>query len=329
MSKPATTMPSAGISFFERFRTGNLTDGQLAVLLLGPAALVLAAIMLYPIISVVGTSLFQIKLTEISTNGTPFIGLKNYFDLFSDARFGSSLWNTLFFAFLTVAGSFIVGLPLALLANIESKWRWAVRIALLLPWAMPPVFTALMFRWMFSTDFGVFNDILGRIGINGQTFGIAATTDLIGTVRNSIPWLSGPEAMQVSAMVITIIWKTSSFVALVLLGGLQGIPIELTEAARVDGASNRQIFWQITMPLLRPAIAVALIFRTLTALQLYDFPVVMLDTKPVVDTLAIYAKFTTIDALNFGYGSTLSMALFIVSLIITAIYVRWIRPADA
>jgi multiple sugar transport system permease protein len=319
VSQAAGTTAPRGLSFIDRLRTGNLTDAQLAVFLLGPAILILGFVLLYPTLNVIFTSLFRIELTKSQEIGTPFVGVQNYINLFTDQRFLQSLWNTLFFAFLTVTGSFIVGLPLALLSNINSPWRWAVRIALLLPWAMPPVLTALMFRWMFNTLYGVYNDLLARIGITGATFGL----------NGEIPWLAGPDALAVTAMVVTIVWKTSSFVGLVLLGGLQSIPTDLTEAARVDGATDRQIFWSITLPLLRPAIAVALIFRTLSALQLYDFPVAMLDSKPVVETLAMYGKVTTIDFLNFGYGSTLSMALFLVSLGITAIYVRWIRPADA
>jgi multiple sugar transport system permease protein len=177
---------------------------------------------------------------------------------------------------------------------------------------MPQVFTALMFAWMFNTRYGVVNDVLGRFGVPEQL------------------WLIRPN-LAVVALVVAVVWKTSSFVALILLGGLQGIPHELSEAARVDGATGPQVFWRVTLPLLRPAIAVALIFRTLSALQLFDVPYAMTNGGPgrATETLGIYVYRTTLEFLDFGYGAALSLALFAVSLVITSLYLRFIRPEDA
>jgi len=224
----------------------------------------------------------------------------------NDARFWNAFSVTLLIVIASVVGSFLVGLPLALLANVESRWRWLVRIALLIPWAMPRVLVGVMFAWLFNYSNGVINDLLRRLAIDPPL------------------WLSrGDPAMW--AANITIIWATSAFVGLILLAGLQSIDGALYEAAMVDGASPGQRFWAITLPLLRPSIAVALIFRTLTAIQTFDIPYAMTQGGPgrSLETLGIYVSSTT-NALNIGYASALSVALFLLSLAITVLYLRWI-----
>lgn len=227
-----------------------------------------------------------------------------------DSRFWNSFRITLVIIVVSVAGSFAVGLPLALLANIKGPFRWLVRASLLIPWAMPRVLVGVMFAWLFNSTQGVFNDLLMRIGIEGPLW-LARTTPAIAAVN------------------ITIIWTTSAFVALILLAGLQSIDESLYEAAKVDGASAWQRFWAITLPLLKPAIAVALIFRTLTAIQAFDIPFAMTGGGPgrSLETLGIYIYNTTIN-LNIGYAAAISVALFAMSLAITVFYLRWIYTED-
>ncbi len=224
----------------------------------------------------------------------------------NDPRFYNAFGVSLLIIFVSVVGSFLVGLPLALIADLKTRGRWLVRVALLLPWAMPPVLTGLMFSWLFQDRYGVVNDLLGRIGIDGPIW-LARVTPAIVAVN------------------YTLIWKTSSFVGLVLLAGLQSIDRGLYEAAEVDGASGWQRFWRITLPLLRPAIAVALIFRTLTAIQAFDVPFAMTRGGPgrALETLGIYVYNTTL-TLDIGYAAALSVALFLLSLGITIFYLRWI-----
>ncbi|MEJ2667641.1 MAG: sugar ABC transporter permease [Deinococcales bacterium] len=224
----------------------------------------------------------------------------------TDARFWNSFSITLLIIAVSVAGAFLVGLPLALLANVRSRMRWLGRVALLLPWAMPRVFAGLTFAWLFQSQYGVVNDVLGRIGIHGPL------------------WLARV-APAVAAVNVTIVWKTSSFVGLILLAGLQSIDASLYEAAVVDGAGSWQRFWHITLPLLRPSIAVALIFRTLTAIQTFDIPFAMTRGGPgrSLETLGVYIYNTTL-ALNIGYAAALSVVLFVLSLGITVVYLRWI-----
>jgi ABC-type sugar transport system permease subunit len=186
------------------------------------------------------------------------------------------------------------------------KRKWPVRLALLLPWALPLSFVGLIFAWFFHTEYGIVNDIARRLGDNSQSM-----------------WLLRPN-WAFAAICFTIIWKTSSFMALILLAGLQMIPKSLYEAAEVDGASKWQQFWQITIPMLMPSIIVALIFRTITALQTFDIPYTMTKGGPgnATETLAMLIHKTTIEYLDVGYGSTMAVCMFLLSLCVTAIYLK-------
>jgi multiple sugar transport system permease protein len=310
MRTPSAPRLTRGAPFWQRLMQGQLTELEFGLLLLAPAFVLLVGIFLYPMLNVL---LLTLRVQDIANPAIVNYNLDNFARLFADQAFISAFWKTLWFGVLTVVGSFLVGLPLALLANVKTGWRWVVRIALLLPWAMPQVITGTMFAWMFNTQFGLFNDLLLRFGIIGEP----------------IRWLLHPD-WQVVAFVLTTIWKTSSFVALILLGGLQSIPIELEEAARVDGASGWQIFWRITLPLLRPAIAVALIFRTLSALQVFDVPYAFRQAGALnLETLGMYIQKTTVEFTDFGYGATVSLGLFVLALVITALYIRFVRPAES
>lgn len=288
---------------------GDLSERALAFWLLLPAGLLLGLIALYPVLRLVYTSFFQYQLTlgpEAS-----FSGLENYAAALRDARFWNALKNTSLIVLITVPGALVVGLGLALLANLPFRVKWPVRLGLLLPWALPLVFVGLIFQWFFDSQYGVVNDIIVRLGGERQF------------------WLFRPD-LAFWAICFTIIWKTSSFVALILLAGLQTIPKELYEAAEVDGASPFQRLWRVTLPLLTPAILVALIFRTITAFQTFDIPYAMTKGGPgnATETLAMYVRVTSIENLNFGYGSALAVLLFLLSMAITVVYLRYVRGAD-
>ena len=224
----------------------------------------------------------------------------------ADKDFWNAARNTLLITAITVPGALVVGLGLAMLANLPFKRRWPVRLALLLPWALPLSFVGLIFAWFFHTEYGVVNDVARRLGAAEPTM-----------------WLLTP-SYAMTAICAAIIWKTSSFMALILLAGLQMIPRSLYEAAEVDGASRWQQFWQITIPMLMPSIIVALIFRTITALQTFDIPYTMTKGGPgnATETLAMLIHKTTIDYLDVGYGSTLAVFMFLLSMTITTLYLR-------
>ena len=290
-------------STWDRIR--DPSEKTLAVLLLAPAFVLLALIVVYPIGKLIWNSFFDLRLSG-GTGAIKFIGIQNYIDVVHDKDFWNAAKNTLLFTLITVPGALVVGLGLAMLANLPFKRRWPVRLALLLPWALPLSFVGLIFAWFFHTEYGVVNDVARRLGNASQTM-----------------WLLTP-SYAFAAICFAIIWKTSSFMALILLAGLQMIPRTLYEAAEVDGASKWQQFWQITVPMLMPSIIVALIFRTITALQTFDIPVTMTHGGPgnATQTLAMLIHATTIEYLDVGYGSTLAVFMFALSLCVTAVYLR-------
>lgn len=279
------------------------SDTQLAYWLLAPTAILLALIIVYPVGRLIWTSFYNHALTS----GLPpeFVGFENFELMLTDPIFWSTLWNTILITIVTVPGALLIGLGLALLANLPFRHKWHVRLALLVPWALPLAFAGLIFAWFFHSQYGVVNDVLVRLGMP------------------RIIWFNSP-AWAMMAICLTIIWKTSSFVALILLAGLQTIPRSLYEAADVDGASRLRQFFEITLPLLRPAIVVALIFRTITALQTFDIPYTMTRGGPgtTTATLAMYIHQNTVSFLDLGYGSALAVAMFVLSMGVTVIYLR-------
>jgi multiple sugar transport system permease protein len=279
------------------------SDNALAFWLLVPTALLLLLIIVYPVGRLVWTSLHNYSLTS----GLPpsFIGIENFQLMLEDSIFWATLWNTLLITIITVPGALLAGLGLALLANLPFRQKWPVRLALLVPWALPLSFVGLIFAWFFQSQYGIVNDILVRLG------------------GPRIIWFNSPQ-WAFAAICLAIVWKTSSFVGLILLAGMQTIPRSLYEAAEVDGASRLRQFFEITLPLLRPAIVVALIFRTITSLQTFDIPFTMTRGGPgtTTSTLAMYIHQNTVSFLDLGYGSALAVAMFVLSMGATVIYLR-------
>lgn len=282
-------------------------------MLLLPAFALLAMIVAYPIGKLIYNSFFDFRLSS-GVNAFKFIGMANYADAWKDADFWNAATNTILITLITVPASLVVGLGLAMLANLPFKRKWPVRLALLLPWALPLSFAGLIFAWFFHTEYGVVNDVMQRLGVS--------------TNRDQTMWLLRPN-LAFTAICLTIIWKTSSFMALILLAGLQMIPKSLYEAAEVDGASKWQQFREVTIPMLMPSIIVALIFRTITALQTFDIPYTMTRGGPgnSTETLAMLIHKTTIEYLDVGYGSTLAVFMFLISLSVTAFYLKRIGRA--
>ncbi|HEY2819092.1 MAG TPA: sugar ABC transporter permease [Casimicrobiaceae bacterium] len=284
----------------------DLSERALGALLLAPAAALLLVIVVYPIATLFWNSLHGVD--NANPGGETFVAFANYARAFDDERFWHSTWNTVLYVIVTVPGALVVGLGLALLANLPFRFKWPVRLGLLLPWALPLVFAGLIFRWFFEYQTGVVNDWLARLGIE------------------PLQWLSSP-TLAFIAISAAIIWKASSFMALILLAGLQTIPRSLYEAAEVDGATRWQQFREITLPMLVPSIFVALIFRTITGIQTFDIPFAMTGGGPgdATETLAMYIYKTTLDFLDFGYGSALAALMFALSLVATSGYLRYTR----
>ena len=279
-------------------------ETALAWALLTPAILFILVIVAYPVSRLVFNSFFDVRLAL----GVPvsFVGFDNYATALSDSMFWRAVKNTLIITFVTVPGARVAGLGLAMLANMPFRYRSPIRLALLLPWALPLAFVGLIFAWFFHSEYGIVNDIVRRLG---------------GEPRI---WFNSP-ALTMMAICIATIWKTSSFMALILLAGLQTIPSSLYEAAEVDGASKWTQFREITLPLLVPSMLVALIFRTLTAIQSFDIPFSMPGPGEEAQTLAMYIQLNTVDYLDLGYGSALAVFMFMLSMATTFVYLRYVR----
>ena len=282
-------------------------DFWLGLALLTPSAALLSLVVIYPVVDLIKTSFYELKLSE-GIAAPRFVGIANYLKAFSDPQVWEAARTTAIMVVLTVPGALALGLLLAVLANKIFGARWLIRLALLMPWMLPLVFTALLFRWFFDYKLGLVNDIAQRLGFA------------------PLQWLSSP-SLAMTAIVVAIVWKSSSFVAMVLLAGLQSIPRSLYEAAEMDGASRLHQFRYVTLPMLLPSIIVALIFRTITAIQTFDIPYALTGGGPgnSTETIAMLIQKTTIDFLDFGYGSALATLMFIVSLIVTSFYLKYVQ----
>jgi len=274
--------------------------------MLAPALAVVALVALYPL----GLTIFQ-SFTDkqfLALEPTKWIGLQNYRTLIHDSIFRDSIVTTVKFTLITVSFEFVLGLIIALVVNSNFKGRGVMRAVMLIPWAIPTVVSAQMWKWMYDDIFGVINDAGVRLHI----------------LHHSVAWISQPSTALASVAAVDI-WKTTPFVALILLAGLQVIPQDLYEAADVDGASKLTQFWRITLPLLRPAILVALIFRTLDALRVFDVFYVFFGNRVDTQTMAIYDQNTIVSVGNVGYGAAISVAIFLIIALFVVIYVTFIR----
>jgi trehalose/maltose transport system permease protein len=276
-------------------------------LLLIPALAVVAVVAIYPL----GKTIYYSFTNQEFLQGiepTKWVGLENYRTLWHDTIFRNAVWETIKFTLITVSFEFVLGMIIALVVNSSFKGRGAMRAVMLVPWAIPTVVAAQMWRWMYDDVYGVINDLGVRLHI----------------LSHSHAWISEPSTALASVCAVDI-WKTTPFVALLLLAGLQVIPGDLYEAASVDGASKLQQFWRITLPLLRPAILVALIFRTLDALRVFDVFYVFFGNRPDTQTMAIYAQSTIVGDGHVGYGSAVSVAIFLIIAVFVVIYVTVTR----
>ncbi|WP_339232891.1 sugar ABC transporter permease [Geobacillus sp. FSL W8-0032] len=238
-----------------------------------------------------------------------FVGLKHYKDSFSDMRLWKALWNTTFFTVVSVAIELVLGLGIALLINKAFFGRGVVRATILIPWAIPTAVSALMWKFLYD----------GQNGIVAKYFETVGLVDRMGDLLTT-------EAGAMFAVIFADVWKTTPYMALLLLAGLQTIPSSLYEAASIDGATKWQQFTQITLPLLKSSILVALLFRTLDAFRVFDLIYVLTGGGPAnsTETISILAYKVMFSQTNFGAGSALAVIVFLCVAIISMIYIRWL-----
>lgn len=263
-----------------------------------PVALVILLIAIFPIVYAIWLSFFEVLPNQPRT----FVGLENYTMMFGDESFREGLINTTLFTVVSVAVEFVFGLVIALALNRTFIARGPARAIALVPWAFPTVISAIMWRLMYQDQVGIMAYIADAwLGYGGNI-------------------LSSDAALLVAAIVVDV-WKTTPFMAILLLAGLQVIPYEVYEASRVDGASPLQQFWRITLPLLKPAILVALLFRTLDAWRIYDLFWGMAQRQ--LTSLSTYVfEGVKISQLQFSIGNAAAVFIFVSSLVIAFIYVK-------
>jgi trehalose/maltose transport system permease protein len=279
---------------------------RLGWIMVAPAVIAVLVVALYPLVQT-----FRLSLTNsrLGRPGSSYIGLANYRYLWNDPEWATAVKHTFQFTIASVTIETLFGMVIALVIHSNFKGRGVVRTSMLVPWAIPTVVSAQMWKWMYQDVFGVFNDFLvTRTHILSQAHSF--TTD--------------PKTALWSVVAVDV-WKTTPFMALLLLAGLQVIPGDIYEASMVDGATKWQQYWQLTLPLLKPALLVALIFRTLDAFRVFDVIYVMAKGSPAMMTVAVYAQQQIFSIQRLGRGSAASVVIFLMIGILVVIYTRIVK----
>ena len=281
--------------FKEEF--GN-PERRTAYYMILPALVIILVVAFFPIAYSVYLSLFQSNINSVGE----FVGLQNYVDMFRNEAFINGLSNTVIFTVVSVFLEFVFGLAIALAINRAFRGRGLVRAAVLVPWAFPTVISAVMWRLMFQDQVGIINYVARSIGLISK------------------PILSDETLLLIAAIGVDV-WKTTPFMALLILAGLQTIPGDVYEAARVDGASVMQRFFRITLPLLKPAILVAVLFRTLDSWRVYDLFWGMAARE--LESLSTFVYMgVRVSQLNFSVGNAAAVFIFVTAFLIAIFFIK-------
>ncbi len=299
----ATTAEATFVKPRKRRRSG-LSERRLAAAMVSPSLIVIVIVAAYPIIYAIWLSLHQYSV--IHPGLSRWVGLDNYKDAVTSSSFWSAVRTTFVFTIISVALELVIGMGMALLMHAAFRGRSVLRAVVLVPWAILTVGTAIMWRSIVAPDVGFFNQVLKALHLPGA---------------NTV-WLAH-NGYALAVMIFADVWKTAPFMALLLLAGLQVIPSDLYDAAKVDGATAWQRFVRITLPLLKPAILVALIFRTLDALRIFDLPYVLTQGSNGTTTLSLYAYQQLTQNRLIGPGSALSVLTFIIVMAVSMVYIRF------
>jgi ABC-type sugar transport system permease subunit len=297
------TVGAVGRSFPRRSKPWPET--WVAAAFVAPAALVIVLVVIIPLLRAAWMSVFDIELT--SPGVEPFVGLRNYITQLTSGDFWDSVSRSLFFTVVTTALELSLGLGLAMLMDQPLRFRWLLRSIVILPWALPTIVNALMWRWIDNGTYGSLNALLTQTGV----------------IHGYVPWLS-QDSTAMWMVILADVWKMTPFCAILILAGLQGIDRELFEAARVDGATSLQVFRRIIVPLLMPIILVVLVLRTMEAFKVFDIIWIMTGGGPAnaTQTIAIYAYRTAYQGYDFGQGAALGYIIAIVIMLLAAVYLK-------
>jgi trehalose/maltose transport system permease protein len=294
----ATRAPAA-----VREKASRLTRQRIrsAWLFMAPMLIVLALVAGWPLVRTMWFGLTDANLSDLEA--AEFIGLANYSYLLTDPDWWNAVWNTLIFTGVSLSVETVLGLAIAITLNAHFRGRGLLRAAVLIPWAIPTVVSAQMWNWMYHDVFGVINEVL----------------KITGLITEPIAWTASPDTALLAVIMVDI-WKTTPFMALLLLAGLQMLPQECYESARVDGVHPVKVFFKVTLPLLKPALMVAVIFRALDALRIFDLIYVMSGNNKDTMSMSVYARQQLVDFQDVGYGSAAATLLFLIIALITVVY---------
>ncbi len=286
-----------------------------------PTFVALSGIAGWPLLRTIYFSFTDTSLTSIYDG--EWIGFANYLTwrelpsgrviyrgTLVDPVWWNAVWNTLRFSVISVSVEAVLGMMIALLLNMQFRGRGVVRAAILIPWAIPTIVSAQIWSWMLNDQFGVINHALIGLGI----------------IDHKIAWTASADTAMVAVLIVDI-WKTTPFMALLCLAGLQMIPRDMYEAARVDGIHPVRVFFRVTLPLVRPALMVAIIFRMLDALRIYDLVYVLTPNSRATQTMSVIARENLIEFDKFAYGAAQSTLLFAIIAVIVSLYI-WIARVN-
>lgn len=288
---------------------------------LAPMLLALFCVAAWPLMRTIWFSFTDATLSNLYS--AKWIGFDNYLQVrelssgrtvwrgtLVDPAWWNAVWNTVRFALVSVAFETAFGLIVALVMNAEFKGRAFVRAAILIPWAIPTIVSAKMWGWMLNDQFGIINDILLSLGL----------------ISEKIAWTANIETAMTAVLIVDI-WKTTPFMALLILAGLQMVPRDIYEAARLDGVHPVKVFFKVTLPLIKPALMVAVIFRILDALRIFDLVYVLTPNSSATKTMSVISRENMIDFDKFAYGAAQSTLLFAIIAVFVSLYI-WLGRVD-
>lgn len=288
---------------------------------LAPMLTALFCVAAWPLLRTIWFSFTDTSLNDLY--GGEWIGFDNYLSVRTlesgrviyrgtlvDPAWWNAVWNTVRFSVVSVAIETVLGLVVALVLNAEFKGRGLVRAAILIPWAIPTIVSAKMWAWMLNDQYGIINDMLLRVGL----------------IEQKIAWTANTDTAMYAVLMVDV-WKTTPFMALLCLAGLQMVPRDIYEAAKIDGVHPVKVFFKVTLPLIRPALMVAVIFRMLDALRVFDLIYVLTPNSAATKTMSVISRENLIDFDKFAYGSAQSTLLFAILALFVSLYI-WLGRVD-
>ena len=289
-------------------KISSISQKKLALILIIPAVVVIFGIVIYPLLNALYQSFFNTNL--VYPQLTKFIGLGNYLSILKDTYFWKSIYNTVYFTVISIILELIFGFIVALTLNEKFFMKWLVRTLIIIPWAIPPVVNATVWKWIANSEYGSLNSILYSLGI----------------IKEYRIWLSNP-FWSMMAVILADVWKYTPLVAIMFLAALQTIPEDLYEAAKIDGASSFRRTMSITIPLIKPTIIVVLILRTFEAFKVFDLIFVMTRGGPAFKTTVIsyFTYLETFSQLNIGRGSAIAYIIVIFMSVLSYLYIRSLK----